>query len=276
MRARNIKPGFFTNEKLVALSPIVRLLFAGLWCMADRRGLVPDRPLKIKLTLFPGDEIDVAAGLDALAAAGLITRYVDANGSAGLLVVNFNRHQNPHHRERDNPDIEPPESGVTVPAGPNPKGPNPLTAALGRPGASPSLAGLIPDSGFLIPDSGILNPEGDRTLGQPAAGPGPVPSRPATAKQSGFAERLLAPYGLTVETWLARHAGSGSALLDVHVDRIRSEYSGPPPRPHAYERPEEPDPELTDAERDAGMAALESLRASGCVPGGRGSARVTN
>jgi len=32
-RARNIKPGLFTNEVLVDLPAFDRLLFIGLWCL---------------------------------------------------------------------------------------------------------------------------------------------------------------------------------------------------------------------------------------------------
>lgn len=37
-RARNIKPGFFTNDELVELPFEVRSLFIGLWAIADREG----------------------------------------------------------------------------------------------------------------------------------------------------------------------------------------------------------------------------------------------
>ena len=37
-RARNIKPGFFTNDELGELSPLARLAFIGLWGQADFNG----------------------------------------------------------------------------------------------------------------------------------------------------------------------------------------------------------------------------------------------
>ena len=46
-RARNIKPGFFANENLAECDPLARLLFAGLWCLADREGRLEDRPKRI-------------------------------------------------------------------------------------------------------------------------------------------------------------------------------------------------------------------------------------
>lgn len=42
-RARNIKPGFFINEDLVELPFSTRLLFAGLWIIADREGRLGER-----------------------------------------------------------------------------------------------------------------------------------------------------------------------------------------------------------------------------------------
>ena len=47
-RARNLKPSFFTNDKLAELHPLGRLLFAGLWTIADREGRLEDRPKRIK------------------------------------------------------------------------------------------------------------------------------------------------------------------------------------------------------------------------------------
>lgn len=46
--ARNIKPGFFTNDVLAACDQLARLLFAGLWTVADRAGRLEDRPKRIK------------------------------------------------------------------------------------------------------------------------------------------------------------------------------------------------------------------------------------
>ena len=47
-RARNIKPGFFKNEFLAEMPCEVRLLFIGLWTLADREGRLEDRPKRIK------------------------------------------------------------------------------------------------------------------------------------------------------------------------------------------------------------------------------------
>src|SRR5262245_30051913 len=54
-RIRSIKPGFFRNEDLAAFPFQHRLLFAGLWLLADREGRLEDRPKRIHADLFPYD-----------------------------------------------------------------------------------------------------------------------------------------------------------------------------------------------------------------------------
>lgn len=98
-RARNIKPGFFTNEDLVELDFATRLLFIGLWTEADREGRLEDRPKRLKMALFPADSLDVDAMLGELARMGFIRRYV-AGGVKVIQVVNWGKHQNPHHTEK--------------------------------------------------------------------------------------------------------------------------------------------------------------------------------
>ena len=97
-RARNIKPGFFKNEILVELPFEQRLLFIGLWTMADREGRFEDRPTRIKMELFPADAIDVDAGLQALHDRGFLLRY-EADGKRFCQILAWSKHQNPHPRE---------------------------------------------------------------------------------------------------------------------------------------------------------------------------------
>ena len=74
-RARNIKPGFFSNDVLAECEPLARLLFAGLWTIADREGRLEDRPKRIKAELLPYDDCNIDALLDALHSKGFILRY---------------------------------------------------------------------------------------------------------------------------------------------------------------------------------------------------------
>jgi hypothetical protein len=97
-RARLLKPGFFKNEDLLDLPFEARLLFAGLWTLADREGRLEDRPKRIKMDLFPVDGVDVDGLLTQLAGAGFIQRY-EVQGLRYVQVVSFRKHQHPHVRE---------------------------------------------------------------------------------------------------------------------------------------------------------------------------------
>ena len=97
-RARNIKPGFFANDTLAECSPLARLLFAGLWTIADRAGRLEDRPKRIKAALLPYDECDINDLLDQLVDRGFIARY-EAGGQKLIQVLAFAKHQNPHKNE---------------------------------------------------------------------------------------------------------------------------------------------------------------------------------
>ena len=59
-RIRNIKPDFWTDEKLVELETWERLLFIGLWNFADDEGFMPYSPKRIKMQIFPGDSLEVS------------------------------------------------------------------------------------------------------------------------------------------------------------------------------------------------------------------------
>lgn len=93
-----MKPSFFQNEQLAELPFEARLLFVGLWCLADREGRLEDRPKRIKMHIFPADSIDVEPLLDGLESQGLIERY-EAHGIACIYIPKFVEHQRPHQNE---------------------------------------------------------------------------------------------------------------------------------------------------------------------------------
>ena len=97
-RARNIKPGFFSNDVLAECEPLARLLFAGLWTIADREGRLEDRPKRIKAELLPYDDCNIDALLDALHSKGFILRYSVENQQL-IQILAFTKHQNPHKNE---------------------------------------------------------------------------------------------------------------------------------------------------------------------------------
>lgn len=97
-RSRNIKPGFFINDKLAECAPLARLLFSGLWCIADRKGRLEDRPKRIKAALLPYDNCDVDILLQELHDHDFILRY-EIDGNRYIQIINFLKHQNPHIKE---------------------------------------------------------------------------------------------------------------------------------------------------------------------------------
>lgn len=108
-RARNIKPGFYMNEDLIECSFAARLLYPGLWMLADREGRLEDRPKKIKMHIFPADNIEINDLLSELENYGFIKRY-QADGKKVISIPNFLEHQSPHGREQDS--VLPDENGM--------------------------------------------------------------------------------------------------------------------------------------------------------------------
>jgi len=209
-RARNIKPSFFTNEDLVELSFETRLLFIGLWTLADRAGRLEDRPKRIKMAVFPADSVDVERSLADLEEAKFIDRY-EAEGKLCIQIINFLKHQNPHIKEapstlpeRKSTDKERGEHGAST------------VQARCSNSASPADS-LIPDS--LIPDS--LNKEGGKADGE---GGDWQSNQPPTAREGEF------PMDLSWEPsdhfpTLARQAGAPAPTAEA-VAEFRSYWIG--------------------------------------------------
>lgn len=110
-RIRALKIGFFKNERLAELTPWHRLLFEGLWLLADKDGRLEDRPKRIKGELFPYDDgLDVSAMLQDLARGPdpFIYRYI-IDGAAYIAIRKFAEHQRPHGSEPESLIPEPPE-----------------------------------------------------------------------------------------------------------------------------------------------------------------------
>ena len=105
-RARLLKAQFFTDEILAELPYAARIVFAGLWTLADREGRLEDRPKWIKLQTLPYDDENIDSLLSELASAGFIQRYT-VEGKAFIQIRTFTKHQTPHMRE--------PESTIPAP-----------------------------------------------------------------------------------------------------------------------------------------------------------------
>lgn len=98
MRSRNIKPGFFKDDLLAECDPLARLLFVGLWCLADREGRLECRSKKIKAEILPYDNCDVLKLLDQLIDKHFIVVY-KYDDAYFIEIPMFLQHQHCHVKE---------------------------------------------------------------------------------------------------------------------------------------------------------------------------------
>jgi hypothetical protein len=112
-RTRSIKPSFFKNEFLAECDPMARLLFVGLWTLADSQGRMEFRPLRIKAELFPYDNCDILGLLKQLADRGFVRAYESGDVKV-LEIPTFGEHQRCHPDERDEGLPPPDESAETI------------------------------------------------------------------------------------------------------------------------------------------------------------------
>jgi len=119
VRGRWLKPGFWKNEDLARLQPFTRLLFAGLWGLADCEGRLKDQPARIRAEVFPyepGLEVDVMLQELAAGADPFLVRYT-VDGVRLLEIVHFDGHQPIHPKERKS-YAEDKSKGLTIPPPP--------------------------------------------------------------------------------------------------------------------------------------------------------------
>jgi hypothetical protein len=108
MRIRSIKPEFFKHDDLASLDPLCRILFVGLWCMADSEGRLEDKVKRIKAEVLPYDECNVDAMLGDLQRFGFVRRY-NVDGWHVIQILNFTRHQRLSGKEASTPSVFPEE-----------------------------------------------------------------------------------------------------------------------------------------------------------------------
>lgn|SRR5690625_48638 len=112
-KIRGIKPQTWTDEKIVSLTPLARILFVGSWNFACDNGHVQDSPIQLKIRILPGDNCDINELLDEIIAAGLMER-----GDGYLTIPNLTDHQRPHKRwwkTCDKPGCNVPEGASSTP-----------------------------------------------------------------------------------------------------------------------------------------------------------------
>ena len=157
MRARMIKPAFFSDPELANVPIGAQMLFVGLWCLADREGRLLDAPRMIAGAIFPfrqdvSDE-DVENWLQHLAERRFIIRY-QARGVRCIQIRTFAKHQKIHPRELPS----------SLPAPPDDDGPNGSPdCSLGAPSKPTSL-------GKPSKVSSLGKPSERSSLGKPSLG----------------------------------------------------------------------------------------------------------
>lgn len=169
-RARNIKPSFFTNEQLSECSAMARLLFIGLWTLADREGRLEDRPKKIRAEVFPYETCDCEPLLEELHSRGFIVRY-KSGACRCIAIPNFKKHQNPHCKEKASTIPAPCEHDTSTELHERHEKPNKNNehqTSTVQVSENPERARLNPESPILNPESGILNEENASTLSDEA------------------------------------------------------------------------------------------------------------
>ncbi len=176
-RARNIKPGFYKNADLAECSVWARLLFPGLWMLADREGRLLDRPKQIKGELLPYDAQDVEPLLRELHRKEFILRY-EIDGQRCIQILRFKDHQYPHYSEKPSA-IKPPKLPELVDHTSD-------SFSENVPGNDPSLR---PPANLLNPESLELNPESlENHIGADGVqkANGSIPPCPISAIVKGF------------------------------------------------------------------------------------------
>jgi hypothetical protein len=96
-RIRSIKPGFWTDSKIVRLSCWARLFYIGTWNFAlCEKGHLPDDAFELKLQILPADNVNVEEILEELLVAGRIERRKTVDGSTYLVITRL-----PNHNKSD-------------------------------------------------------------------------------------------------------------------------------------------------------------------------------
>jgi len=91
-RIRTIKPEFWVDEQIVELDYVTRLLFIGIWNFVDDEGYLEYKPRRIKMQIFPADDLDISREIQNLLEANRLLYFTSDQGDL-LRVANWSRHQ---------------------------------------------------------------------------------------------------------------------------------------------------------------------------------------
>ncbi len=99
-RIRTVKPEFFTSESVLAVSPLARLFFIGLWCEADREGRLKWKPKTLKFRYLPSESVNIEKLCGELEAEKMIVTY-SVDGIDYCEIPGFRSHQVINNREKE-------------------------------------------------------------------------------------------------------------------------------------------------------------------------------
>jgi len=198
LRTRDLKPGFFRNEALSELPALTRLLYQGLWLMADREGRLLDSIKVIEAEVFPYEKVNVERGLTQLAAGDdpFIVRY-QAQGKRCIWLPKFLANQRPHPHEVASQLPPCPDAAVTLPL----QG-NDLSQPISRPDPPHSLT---------LSQSSDLATSTSSTLGA-----APPSDRAVAATTRATRDRLKAKYPIVSDDW--------TSLIDQFGSSVNARY----------------------------------------------------
>jgi hypothetical protein len=91
-RIRTIKPELWTDERITECSMPARLLFIGMLNFSDDNGNMSHSAKRLKMQVFPSDDIDVAPLLEELISEGMLLSY-SVRGENYLHIKGFKKHQ---------------------------------------------------------------------------------------------------------------------------------------------------------------------------------------
>lgn len=245
-RKRFVSPDFFTHPGLHdhdTFGGLLRIVFIGLWCQCDRRGIFSWRPRVLKLAILPYDDVDFSAILETLWTAGFVERYV-VDGEEYGLIRSFPQHQHFHPSERPsrapNPDVttlRPRADPVTDTVWNGVSKPASTTAYIHT--SDPLRNGVV---------HGKRAKSGSATRGEPAgfaACWAAYPTRPNNSRAAAlkaYRARLAEPHPPTEEALLAgtRAYAAYARTLDPRYIKLAATFYGPDRHwESAYTSPEE-------------------------------------
>jgi hypothetical protein len=194
-RKRLVSPEFFRHADLyeaeVASGFPLRVAFAGLWTVADRRGYFHWKPREIGIQVCPYDPHEFAEVLGALERFGFVQRY-EVGGKMYGAIPSFQRWQTFHHAERpsDVPALDDASANaVLTPSQPR--------AGLGLAPSQPTCSPTVTVTGTVT-----VNPTGPASAAPPLelVGQEPKVVLKPTGKAAVTAPKAAASYpGFTVE-----------------------------------------------------------------------------